>query len=315
MNDSMSTPIPTIGVVVFRESDPSQVCLAEHLPGAKHRTGSWGLLSGKIEPGETPVEAAVREMREESGLIGKEEDMVFVKQFRASIEQKDGVKDFVWDVYWCRLYTGELRESDETKPHWIPIETIGALKGLLPNIKNALDTVLAVREEQRPMPKHPRISMIAAIARENRAIGKDNRLLWHIPEDFKHFKDTTSGHAIIMGENTFRSIGKPLPNRTNIVLSQATTFAPEGVVVVRSIDEALDAAKQFEAEEVFVCGGASIYRQFLPMADRLYLTLVEGDFEADTFFPDYSEFTKTVSEEKSGNGEYEFSFVVLEKNV
>ncbi len=158
-----------------------------------------------------------------------------------------------------------------------------------------------------------RISMIAAVARKNRAIGKDNHLLWHIPEDFKHFKDTTSGHAIIMGENTFHSIGKPLPNRTNIVLSQTDGFAPEGVVVVRSIDEALEAAKEFEAEEVFVCGGASVYKQFLPMVDRLYLTLVEGDFEADTFFPDYGEFTKTVSETKGGNDEHDFSFVVLEK--
>lgn len=158
--------------------------------------------------------------------------------------------------------------------------------------------------------------MIAAIARENRAIGKDNRLLWHIPEDFKRFKELTSGHAIIMGENTFKSIGRPLPNRTNIVLSQTEGFAPEGVVVVRSIDEALDAAKQCEAEEVFICGGASVYRQFLPLADRLYLTLVEGDFEADTFFPEYAkEFTNVLHTEHQSDACYRFSFVILERLV
>lgn len=159
----------------------------------------------------------------------------------------------------------------------------------------------------------PCISMIAAVAKKDRAIGKDNALLWHIPEDFQHFKKMTSGHAIIMGENTFKSIGKALPNRTNIVLSLSPDFAPEGCLVVRSLDEALAAAQEYEAEEIFICGGASIYKQFIPLADRLYLTLVEGDFEADTFFPEYGEFTKVVSEEKVDNGEYQFTFVTLEK--
>lgn len=159
----------------------------------------------------------------------------------------------------------------------------------------------------------PRISLISAIARSNRAIGKDNALLWHIPEDFKHFKELTSGHAIVMGENTYRSIGRPLPNRTNIVLSQTSDFAPEGVVVVRSIKEALERAKAVEQEEVFIIGGASIYRQFITMADRLYLTLVEGDYEADTFFPEYDEFTKVLSQESVDNGTHRFSFVTLEK--
>jgi|SRR3989338_1649402 len=159
----------------------------------------------------------------------------------------------------------------------------------------------------------PRISMIAAVAKKDRAIGKDNALLWHIPEDFQHFKKMTSGHAIIMGENTFKSIGKALPNRTNIVLSLSPDFAPAGCIVVRSLDEALAAAEEYEAEEVFICGGASVYQQMIPYAERLYLTLVEGEFEADTFFPEYSEFTKVISEEKVDNGEHKFSFVVLER--
>lgn len=156
--------------------------------------------------------------------------------------------------------------------------------------------------------------MISAIAREDRAIGFKNTLLWHIPEDFKHFKETTSGHAVIMGENTYKSIGRALPNRTNIVLSLDEHFAPEGCVVVKSIEEALDKAKEAEREEVFIIGGASIYRQFLPYADRLYLTLVEGHFEADTFFPEYAEFRKEIAREKCDNGTFRFTFVTLEKD-
>lgn len=158
-----------------------------------------------------------------------------------------------------------------------------------------------------------KISMISAIARKDRAIGFQNALLWHIPEDFKHFKETTTGHAVIMGENTYKSIGRPLPNRTNIVLSLDTAFAPEGCVVVRSIEEALEKAKEVEGEEIFIIGGASIYRQFLPYADRLYLTLVEGDFEADTFFPDYGDFTREMARQECDNGTFRFVFVILER--
>jgi dihydrofolate reductase len=161
---------------------------------------------------------------------------------------------------------------------------------------------------------NPRISMISAIARKDRAIGKDNALLWHIPEDFKYFKDLTSGHAIIMGENTFRSIGKALPNRTNIVLTLSPDFAPMDCIVVRSIEEALEQARRVEQDEIFICGGASVYKQMIPYADRLYLTLVDGEFEADTFFPDYSEFTKVISEEKRDNGKQVFTFITLEKD-
>lgn len=160
---------------------------------------------------------------------------------------------------------------------------------------------------------HPRISMISAIAKNNRAIGKNNALLWHIPEDFEHFKTLTSGHAIIMGENTYKSIGKALPNRTNIVMTLTLDFAPADCVVVRSIDEALEKARSIEQEEIFICGGASIYRQMITYADRLYLTLVEGDFDADTFFPEYTDFTKIVSEKKVDNGKFQFTFVTLEK--
>ncbi len=159
---------------------------------------------------------------------------------------------------------------------------------------------------------NPRLSVIVAID-ETRAIGKDNQLLWHIPEDLKHFKELTIGHTVVMGENTYRSIGRPLPNRTNIILSLTPNFSPEGCIVASSLDDAISKAMQYEKEEIFVIGGASIYRQFLPRVDRLYLTLVSGVHDADTFFPPYDEFTKVVSEEKGQNSEYTFSFVIREK--
>ncbi len=154
--------------------------------------------------------------------------------------------------------------------------------------------------------------MISAIA-ENRAIGKNNQLLWHIPEDFKHFKETTTGHAMIMGQKTFESIGKPLPNRTNIVLTNDKNFKVEGVVISYSIPEALKKAEETGEQEVFIIGGGSIYKQFIDLADKLYLTVVEGNFEADTFFPDYSQFTKVKETGFGENENHKFKFLELEK--
>lgn len=127
-----------------------------------------------------------------------------------------------------------------------------------------------------------KVSIIVAIAR-NFAIGKDNQLLWHIPADLKRFKKITSGHRIIMGKLTYESLPvRPLKNRTNIVITdkQGETF--EGCTTVYSIDEALNLCD--ETEESFVIGGGSIYRQFLPYCNKLYLTMIDKDFEADTFF-------------------------------
>jgi len=159
---------------------------------------------------------------------------------------------------------------------------------------------------------NPKISIICAIA-ENRAIGKNNDLLWHIPEDFKHFKEKTSGHVIVMGQKTFESIGKPLPNRTTIVLSNDPVFNTEGVIVARTFEEVFERARELEKEEVFICGGGSVYAQTIEMVDKLYLTVVKGDFEADVFFPEYSEFTKIVSERKSSDENFEYSFLELER--
>lgn len=131
------------------------------------------------------------------------------------------------------------------------------------------------------------VNIIAAID-DKRGIGKANKLPWHISEDLKRFKDITNGHALIMGRNTFESIGEPLPHRKNIVVTSDTEFRPEGVTVAGSIDEALEKA----GGDVFVIGGAQVFNQTIGIADKLYLTQVEGDFGCDSFFPDYSEFGK-----------------------
>ncbi len=160
----------------------------------------------------------------------------------------------------------------------------------------------------------PRLSIIAAVA-ENLAIGKNNALLWHIADDMRHFKTLTTGHAVIMGENTYRSIGRPLPNRINIVLSDKSDYVAPGCLVVHSKEEALEVAQEKESEEVFVIGGARVYHEFIDLADRLYITRVDGSFEADTFFPAYEEkFPRILSEEQVSEGEYRFTYLTLEKN-
>lgn len=128
-----------------------------------------------------------------------------------------------------------------------------------------------------------KVSLIAAVA-ANRTIGKDGQLPWHLPADLRHFRRLTWGHAVIMGRRTFESMGKPLPGRTNIVVSRSG-FSHPGVQVASSVEEAL--ALVAGDEEVFVAGGAGIYRAALPLADRLYLTEIDRDFEGDTCFPSF----------------------------
>lgn len=128
------------------------------------------------------------------------------------------------------------------------------------------------------------ISIIVAVA-ENNAIGKDNDLLWHISDDLKRFKKITTGHKIIMGKNTFLSLPvRPLPNRTSIVITDDPSDNYEGCIMAYSIEDAK--AKCRDDEECFIIGGGSIYRQFLPLANKLYLTKVKRSYDADTFFPE-----------------------------
>ncbi len=156
------------------------------------------------------------------------------------------------------------------------------------------------------------ISIIVAVGK-NRAIGKNNKLLWYIPNDLKHFKKITSGHTVIMGDKTYESIGMLLPNRKNIVLSLDKNYKVEGAEVRNSLEDVLNEYKDNE-EEVFVIGGGIIYRLALPFADKLYITLVEDSpKDADTFFPDYSEFKNIISREDFEENGLRYSFLELVK--
>jgi dihydrofolate reductase len=162
----------------------------------------------------------------------------------------------------------------------------------------------------------PKICITAAISRKDRALGKNGKLLWHIPEDLKRFKELTLGHPVIMGRKTFDSIvsmiGKPLPNRTNIVVTRQN-LCIDGALVFNSLEKAIEAAKAIDDEEVHIGGGAEIYAQALPYTDRLYLTLIDAEKEADTFFPDYSDFTKVTDKEKGDHEGLLYEFVTLER--
>ncbi len=131
------------------------------------------------------------------------------------------------------------------------------------------------------------ISLIAAMA-ENRIIGKDGAIPWHIPEDLKRFRELTWGHKIIVGRKTFESIGRPLPGRTTIILTRQLEYRAEGCMVVHDLAAALAACGS--ADEVFVCGGAEVYREAMPVADRIYLTVVHGSFPGDTLFPEVPDY-------------------------
>lgn len=133
-----------------------------------------------------------------------------------------------------------------------------------------------------------KVSLIAAMA-SNRVIGRDNRLPWRLPADLRRFKELTMGHTLLLGRKTFESIGRPLPGRSMLVVSRREGYAPDGVSVARSVQEALAQAREAGETELFVAGGAEIYRQTLPVADRLYLTRIEEDFAGDVYFPEYDE--------------------------
>lgn len=157
----------------------------------------------------------------------------------------------------------------------------------------------------------PKISLICCIAK-NRGIGKDNKLLFDIPEDLQRFKAITMSHPIIMGLKTFESIGKALPGRLNIVLSKNNIDAP-GITVCQSVDETIAIASDNDAQEIFFIGGGSVYEQTIALADKLYLTIVDAEVPADTFFPDYSDFKKIVREENKESNKYKYRFIELER--
>jgi dihydrofolate reductase len=154
------------------------------------------------------------------------------------------------------------------------------------------------------------ISIIVAVA-ENGEIGGSGGLLWHISEDLQMFKRVTSGHPVVMGRKTFESLGRPLPGRTNVVITRNPDFRADGITVVYSLDEAL--AMFPASEEVFVIGGGEIYRQAMPIADRLYLTRVSADYEGNTYFPEWNpaEWTLLSSESHPHGKDFPHPFAFL----
>lgn len=159
------------------------------------------------------------------------------------------------------------------------------------------------------------VTIIVAMG-QNNEIGFENQLLWHLPKDLKHFKELTSGHPIIMGRKTYESIGKALPNRTNIVISRKENWFEEGILIVGNIKEAVKFAQKID-ENIFIIGGGKIYEQTIDMADRLEITLVKTNLEANTFFPkiDESIWKKTdeVFYEKDDKNQFDMYFQTWEK--
>lgn len=158
-----------------------------------------------------------------------------------------------------------------------------------------------------------KISLIAALS-ENRVIGKDNKLPWHIAEDLKRFKQLTLHHPVIMGRKTFESIGRLLPQRMNIIISRDQSYRVEGATVAHSLEEAIAIASQHDRTEIFIIGGGQIFTQALSIADRLYMTLVHTTIEGDAYFPDYKDFTKVVAQEDGVSGNYSYTFLTLERS-
>lgn len=159
----------------------------------------------------------------------------------------------------------------------------------------------------------PLISLIVAMT-NNRVIGKNNALPWHLPADLKHFKNITMGKPIVMGRKTFESIGRPLPGRQNIIVTRDTKFKAEGCIIIHDINEIQLCT---DAPEIMVIGGAEIYKQLLPHAHRLYLTFIQTDIDGDSYFPEWHEHEwREISREEflaDENNRYNYAFVGLEK--
>ncbi|MCZ6679373.1 MAG: dihydrofolate reductase [Candidatus Poribacteria bacterium] len=159
-----------------------------------------------------------------------------------------------------------------------------------------------------------RISIIAAMDK-NRLIGQDNRLPWRLPADMKHFRRMTLGKPVVMGRKTFESLGRPLKKRTNIIVTHDCDYRAEGCIVAHSVEEALATVKA--NEEVMIIGGSSIYAQFLPRADRLYLTLVHDCFEGEVYFPAFNleewQEAKRIDHQPDEKNPYPYSFLFLHR--
>ncbi len=158
-------------------------------------------------------------------------------------------------------------------------------------------------------------SIIVATAPDG-AIGKDNQLLWHLPADMKFFQEKTMGHHIIMEKKTYESIGKPLPGRTTVIITRDKTYKAEGCIVVNSLEEAIEKAKAAGDNEAMITGGAEIYKMAITLADTIYLTEVQGKFEADTFF-NFDKSAWIIKEKQDykadDKNKFDYSFIIMQK--
>ena len=152
---------------------------------------------------------------------------------------------------------------------------------------------------------------------ENRVIGKNNTLIWHLPADLKRFKSLTTGHVIIMGRKTFESIGKPLPNRTTIVISRQADLQIDGAIIAHSVEEAILKAKSITREDIFIVGGAEIYALSLALADQILVTQLHDIFEGDAYFPEILAESWEVTEKERGitdeKNAYQFSYITYSR--
>lgn len=165
----------------------------------------------------------------------------------------------------------------------------------------------------------PQLALIWAMAR-NRVIGRGNALPWRLPADLAHFKALTSGHPVLMGRKTFLSLGRPLPNRTNVVVTRDSGFAPPGCVVANSLEQALKLGRRHCTDAhptLFVIGGENLYAQTLPLADRMYITLVDADVEGDAWFPefDWREWEEIARRDQPADdrNQYGCTFITLDR--
>ena len=164
---------------------------------------------------------------------------------------------------------------------------------------------------------NPRISTVVAISSKDRAIGNGNKLLWHLPRDMKRFRDITTPHPVIMGRKTFESIPdkhRPLPDRPNIIITRQEDYKVPGTDVVHTLEDAIELAKQYDDQEIFIGGGQQIYELALPIIERLYITVVDSNADGDTFFPEYDHiFTKVIEREEGIDNDFKYTFQILER--
>ncbi len=158
----------------------------------------------------------------------------------------------------------------------------------------------------------PKISIIVATDRK-RGIGKNKSIPWHIKGEQKRFKEITTPHPMIMGRTTFESIGRILPNRPHIIVTRDTNYKVDGATVVHSLREAIQKAKELDNKEIFIIGGGQIFKETIALADKLYITVINADFDCDTFFPEYLEFKKVIRKEEKEDEGLKYTYWELEK--